>query len=84
VGGGYIAVEFAGIFHGLGSAVTLMYRGELMLRGFDEECREHLQGQMSGRDGLEIRLSDSPQVGWFGASLIRSLVGGSHPPLVVV
>jgi len=39
VGGGYIAVEFAGIFHGLGSEVTLIVRGEEVLRGFDEDVR---------------------------------------------
>src|SRR5947207_3678027 len=41
-GGGYIAVEFAGIFSGLGSKVTLVYRGESILRGFDEDVRAHL------------------------------------------
>ncbi len=38
-GGGYIAVEFAGIFHGLGAEVTLVYRGEEILRGFDDDLR---------------------------------------------
>ncbi len=46
VGGGYIAVEFAGIFNGLGVDTTLVYRGELFLRGFDHELREFLAGQM--------------------------------------
>ena len=46
VGGGYIAVEFAGIFHGLGVDTTLIYRGDLFLRGFDGECREFLAAQM--------------------------------------
>lgn len=40
VGGGYIAVEFAGIFAGLGTDTTLSYRGDLFLRGFDEEVRQ--------------------------------------------
>lgn len=40
VGGGYIAVEFAGIFAGLGARTELIYRGELFLRGFDQEVRE--------------------------------------------
>ena len=35
VGGGYIAVEFASIFHGCGADTKLLYRGELFLRGFD-------------------------------------------------
>jgi glutathione reductase (NADPH) len=45
-GGGYIAVEFACIFAGLGSEVTLVYRGENILRGFDDDIREHLRGEM--------------------------------------
>jgi len=40
VGGGYIAFEFAGIFNGLGAEVTQLYRGELFLRGFDNEVRD--------------------------------------------
>lgn len=46
VGGGYIAVEFAGIFHGLGAQVTLSYRGEQVLRGFDDDVRQHLHDEM--------------------------------------
>ena len=52
-GGGYIAVEFAGIFAGLGSQVTLVYRGENILRGFDDDVREHLHGEMTRR-GIRI------------------------------
>jgi glutathione reductase (NADPH) len=48
-GGGYIAVEFASIFAGLGSKVTLVYRGENILRGFDDDVREHLRSEMRGR-----------------------------------
>jgi glutathione reductase (NADPH) len=48
-GGGYIAVEFACIFAGLGSAVTLVYRGENILRGFDDDVREHLRNEMRNR-----------------------------------
>jgi glutathione reductase (NADPH) len=47
-GGGYIAVEFACIFAGLGSQVTLVYRGENILRGFDDDIREHLRNEMRG------------------------------------
>ena len=46
VGGGYIAVEFAGIFHGLGAEVHQVYRGDLFLRGFDTETRAFLRDQM--------------------------------------
>lgn len=46
VGGGYIAVEFAGIFNGLGCETELLYRGPLFLRGFDTELREQLAAEM--------------------------------------
>jgi glutathione reductase (NADPH) len=52
-GGGYIAVEFAGIFNGLGSEVTLVYRGEDILRGFDDDLRAHLHKEMERR-GIKI------------------------------
>ncbi len=55
VGGGYVAVEFAGIFAGLGSKVTLSYRGEQILRGFDDDVRSHLHEEM-GRKGAHIVL----------------------------
>ena len=45
-GGGYIAVEFASIFNGLGSDVTLIYRGQKILRGFDEDVRDALTAAM--------------------------------------
>jgi glutathione reductase (NADPH) len=54
VGGGYIAVEFACIFHGLGVDVTELYRGPLFLRGFDGDVREHLAEQIRGR-GIDLR-----------------------------
>jgi glutathione reductase (NADPH) len=53
VGGGYIAVEFAGIFHALGSAVTLVIRGDKLLRGFDEDVRGFLGAQLAER-GIAI------------------------------
>jgi glutathione reductase (NADPH) len=52
-GGGYIAVEFAGIFNGLGSEVTLVYRGENILRGFDDDVREHLRSELERR-GIKV------------------------------
>src|SRR5881275_2230494 len=52
-GGAYIAVEFAGIFNGLGSEVTLVYRGEDILRGFDDDLRAHLHSEMERR-GVRI------------------------------
>jgi glutathione reductase (NADPH) len=52
-GGGYIALEFAAIFNGLGAQVTLVYRGENILRGFDDELRAHLRSEMERR-GIRI------------------------------
>jgi len=50
VGGGYIAVEFAGIFAGLGAKTDLLYRGELFLRGFDREVREFVAQEVAKKD----------------------------------
>ena len=52
-GGGYIALEFAGIFAGLGSRVTLVYRGENILRGFDDDVRQHVRMDMEKR-GIRV------------------------------
>jgi glutathione reductase (NADPH) len=56
VGGGYIGVEFAGIFQGLGVAVTQIYRGPLFLRGFDDDCRIALAEEMQKR-GVDLRFN---------------------------
>ena len=53
VGGGYIAVEFAGIFNGLGADTRLLYRGDLFLRGFDNSVRTHLVEELTKR-GLQL------------------------------
>ena len=55
VGGGYIAVEFAGIFHGLGAEVTLSYRGSEILRGFDDDVRRHLRAEIENK-GIRVLL----------------------------
>ena len=52
-GGGYIALEFAGIFAGYGSDVTLVYRGDNILRGFDDDVRKHVRSEMEKR-GINI------------------------------
>jgi glutathione reductase (NADPH) len=54
VGGGYIACEMASIFHGLGARVTLLYRGEQILRGFDDEVRDFTAGEMR-KHGVDLR-----------------------------
>src|SRR5271155_5713536 len=52
-GGGYIALEFAGIFAGFGSDVTVVYRGDNILRGFDEDVRSHVRNEME-KAGITI------------------------------
>jgi glutathione reductase (NADPH) len=52
-GGGYIALEFAGIFAGLGSHVTVIYRGENILRGFDDDVRAHVRADME-KHGIKV------------------------------
>ncbi len=56
VGGGYIAVEFAGIFHGLGAQTSLLYRNELFLCGFDRSVREHLRDELT-KKGLDLQFN---------------------------
>jgi glutathione reductase (NADPH) len=54
VGGGYIAVEFAGIFNGLGARVSQFYRGPLFLRGFDADIRAHAAQEIR-KTGVDLR-----------------------------
>ncbi|WP_277374733.1 glutathione-disulfide reductase [Pseudomonas sp. AA-38] len=56
VGGGYIAVEFASIFNGLGAQTSLLYRGDLFLRGFDGAVREHLRDELS-KKGVDLQFN---------------------------
>ncbi len=56
VGGGYISVEFAGIFNGLGSKVTQLHRGDLILDGFDQEVRHFSMAEMI-KKGIDLRLN---------------------------
>ncbi len=58
VGGGYIAVEFAGIFNGIGTDTTLVYRGPQILRGFDEDIRSHLATEIT-KKGIDLRLENN-------------------------
>lgn len=60
VGGGYIALEFAGIFNGLNSEVHVFIRQKKVLRGFDEEVRDFVAEQMSLR-GVEFHTEESPE-----------------------
>ncbi|MDN7132416.1 glutathione-disulfide reductase [Halomonas sp. MC140] len=56
LGGGYIAVEFSSIFNGLGSETHLVYRGELFLKGFDQEVREFTSAEME-RKGVNLHFN---------------------------
>ena len=56
VGGGYIAVEFASIFHGCGADTKLLYRGDLFLRGFDGSLRDHLKDELI-KKGLDLQFN---------------------------
>jgi glutathione reductase (NADPH) len=83
VGGGYIAVEFAGILRGLGSEVTLSYRGDRILRGFDEDVRLHVQEEMA-KKGVRFQLRSvvaGVERDVRGALVARFVEG--HPPIEV-
>ena len=80
VGGGYIACEFASIFNGLGSQVTQLYRGEQILRGFDEDVRAFISSEMV-KSGVALRLNTDVAAITFerGAEGMRvELLDGSH------
>lgn len=59
IGGGYIALEFAGIFNGLGARTSLVYRGDKVLRGFDEDVRDDVTAAMIRR-GIAVSTRRSP------------------------
>jgi glutathione reductase (NADPH) len=61
VGGGFIAVEFASIMDGLGTDVTLMYRGDLFLRGFDNDMRVHLKEEMERNTKIDFQWNTDPK-----------------------
>jgi glutathione reductase (NADPH) len=76
-GGGYIGVEFAGIFHGLGAQVTQLYRGELFLRGFDWDIRRTLAEEMQKR-GIDLRFQTGiGKIVKSGGTLTATLTDGS-------
>ena len=75
-GGGYIAVEFAGIFAGLGVDTTLVYRGANILRGFDDDVRTHLTEEMKKR-GIKIVLgTQHDRIEKTEAGLVSHLTNG--------
>ncbi len=68
VGGGYIAVEFAGIFNGLGAATEIVYRGPLFLRGFDDSVREFVARELREK-GIALQ---------FDATVLKIEAAGDH------
>ncbi|MGE0253163.1 MAG: glutathione-disulfide reductase [Alphaproteobacteria bacterium] len=77
VGGGYIAVEFAGIFAGLGVKTTQFYRGPLFLRGFDDDVRRHLAEEMRKKH-VDLRFStDVTRIDKGSQGLVLTLGDGS-------
>ncbi len=84
VGGGYIACEFASIFRGLGAAVTQLYRGEQVLRGFDEDVRHFIAAEMR-KKGIDLRLgAEVAQLTRTAQGLVVAVQGPGpvSPPLV--
>ncbi|MBX3508058.1 MAG: glutathione-disulfide reductase [Parvibaculum sp.] len=76
VGGGYIAVEFAGIFNGLGARTMQLYRGPLFMRGFDDDLRTLLAEEMS-KKGVDLRMdADIKAIGKKDGELHLTLTNG--------
>ncbi len=78
VGGGYIAVEFAGIFNGLGVDTTLLYRGSLFLRGFDHDLRTMLAKEMQKKGVTIMFNANINQIKKSDAQLIATLADGTQ------
>src|ERR1700678_2296314 len=76
-GGGYIALEFAGIFAGFGSDVTVVYRGDNTLRGFDDDVRSHLRAEMEKAGITIITGCTVDRVEKHGKEFTAHLSGGS-------
>ncbi|MBI2994711.1 MAG: glutathione-disulfide reductase [Gammaproteobacteria bacterium] len=77
VGGSYIAVEFAGIFNGLGAETALVYRGPLFLRGFDRDLRECLAEEMRKKEVELIFNENITRIDKTGADLAATLSDGN-------
>ncbi len=73
VGGGYIACEFAGIFNGLGSETHQVYRGDAVLRGFDDDVRRVVGREMAAK-GVQFHFEDNIQA-------VREVDGGLRATL---
>ena len=78
VGGGYVAVEFAGIFNGMGAKVTQLYRGPLFLRGFDDDVRTFLAEEMRKKGVKVLFNADVARIERRGAELRAELRDGTE------
>jgi glutathione reductase (NADPH) len=78
VGGGYVALEFANIFHGLGVETRIVHRGDRMLRGFDDDLRAHLHVETE-RLGIRLSMRTTPtKIERTGDGLRVTLSNGEH------
>lgn len=77
-GGGYIAVEFAFLLKGLGVDVTLLYRGDTVLRGFDDDVRLHVHGELMRKHIRVITHAHFTKIEKTDAGLISHLSNGAH------
>jgi glutathione reductase (NADPH) len=78
VGGGYVALEFANIFHGLGVETRIVHRGDRMLRGFDDDLRAHIHIE-SERAGIKLSMKTTlTRIERVGDGLRATLSSGEH------
>jgi glutathione reductase (NADPH) len=77
-GGGYIAVEFAFLLKGLGVDVTLLYRGETVLRGFDDDVRIHVHGELKRKGIRVITHAKFDKIEKTDAGLVSHMSNGTH------
>jgi len=78
VGGGYVALEFANIFHGLGAKTRIVHRGDRMLRGFDDDLRAHLHIETE-RAGVQLTMKTTlTKIEKTGGVLRVTLSTGEH------
>lgn len=83
-GGGYVAAEFATIFAGLGVATTIVYRGDMMLRGFDQEMREGLDAGLEARGIKRIYQTNVKALRKAGDDIVVSFSDGVEAPFGAV
>jgi glutathione reductase (NADPH) len=75
VGGGYIALEFAGIFNGLGAETHLLYRGDPLLRGFDADVRNFVGAELK-KKGIDVRTRTVVEAIEKSGAILRLILNG--------